>query len=157
MTQQTAVTRALDESAIDYQLHVHETPLRSLEQAAEERGLAHEQIVRSLLFRLEDHSHLMLLVAGPGKVSWPQLRQHLGVRRLTTASDQDVLEVTGFPPGAVSPVGMKNAMRILGDARIKDQEVVSIGAGMPNAGVILRTKDLLRIVDIEFFDVVKEP
>jgi Cys-tRNA(Pro) deacylase len=155
MTQKTAVTQALDARDIDYKLHVHDTPLRSLKQAAEERGLTHQQIVRSLLFRLEDHSYVMVLVAGPGQVSWSQLRRYLGVRRLTTAEDNEVLEVTGYPPGAVSPVGLKQPVRILADERIKDQEVISIGAGMHNAGVILKAKDLLCIVEMEFVDFAK--
>ena len=155
MNQQTAVTQLLTANNIDYKLHVHDTPLRSLNQAAEERGLTHQQIVRSLLFRLEDHSYVMVLVAGPGQVSWSQLRRHLGVRRLTTAEDKEVLEVTGYPPGAVSPVGLKQPIRILADERIKDQEVISIGAGIHDAGVILKAKDLLRIMDVEFVNFAK--
>jgi len=51
MATNTTVTEALDALEIPYRLHIHQNPLRSLEQAARERGLEPTQIVRSLLFR----------------------------------------------------------------------------------------------------------
>jgi Cys-tRNA(Pro)/Cys-tRNA(Cys) deacylase len=155
MKQETPVTRKLTTLGIPHSLHVHEKPLRSLEQAAEERGLRHDQIVRSLLFRLEDHTYVLVLVAGPGKVSWPKLRKHLDVRRLTTAKDTEVSEITGYEPGAVSPLGMRHTLRILADHNLKAQEVLSIGAGIRNAGVILRREDLLRAIDVDFAEIVE--
>lgn len=155
MAKESSVTRKLTELGIPHTLHVHETQLRSLEQAAEERGLLHEQIVRSLLFRLEKHDYILVLVAGPGKVSWTKLRKYLGVRRLTTANATEVLEVTGFVPGAVSPVGLTRPLRILADEGLRDQQILSIGAGIKNAGVILKTDDLLGSIDVEIVDIVE--
>jgi prolyl-tRNA editing enzyme YbaK/EbsC (Cys-tRNA(Pro) deacylase) len=148
----TPVTRALDAIGIPHTLHVHEHPLRSLEQAAEERGLTPGQIVRSLLFRLEDRSFVLVLAAGRGKVSWPLLRRHLGVTRLTTATPDEVRRVTGYEPGAVSPFGLPSPLRVLADGGLLAHEVLSIGAGIRNAGVILRREDLLRALKPEIGD-----
>ena len=154
VNQETPATRRLSELDIPHALHVHEKPLRSLEQAADERGLQHGQIVRSLLFRLEDHSYVLVLVAGPGRVDWVQLRKYLGVRRLTTADDSEVLEVTGYPPGAVSPIGLKQPMRILADRSLEAHEIISVGAGIHDAGIILRTSDLMRSISVEFTNLI---
>lgn len=153
MGQETLVTRYLSELGIPHSLHIHDKPLRSLEQAAAERGLENDQIVRSLLFRLEDQQYVLVLVAGPGKVSWAKLRKTLGVRRLTTARDTEVKDVTGFEPGAVSPIGLQSTIRILVDRSLLKQATLSIGAGIRNAGVILQRDDLLRILNPEFVDV----
>lgn len=152
MTLETAVTRQLNDLGIAHSIHIHDKPLRSLEQAAAERGLQHDQIVRSLLFRLENRHFVLVLVAGPGKVSWSKLRRFLGVRRLTTANDSEVQDATGFEPGAVSPIGLKNPLRILADQGLKQQEIISIGAGIRNAGVILGFEDLLSAIQVEFAD-----
>jgi len=148
----TPVTRALDEAGIAYVLHLHDHPIQSLEQAAAERGLRPAQIVRSLVFRLEDGTFPMVLAPGPVQLSWPKLRRHLGVTRLTTASSQEVVEVTGYPPGAVSPLGLPTRLRILADETIQHEEQLSIGAGIRNAGVVLRAADLLRLVQPELGD-----
>lgn len=152
MTSTTSVTRVLDSLDIPYQLHVHEKPLRSLEQAARERGLAPAQIVRTLVFRLEDSEFILVLMPGPGKVAWPKLRRHLEVSRLTTADAEEVLQITGYETGAVSPFGLPKPLRILADSRIMDYDVLSLGAGIRNAGIILKRDDLLRALTPEMGD-----
>jgi Cys-tRNA(Pro) deacylase len=152
MDPSTPVTRTLDQLAVPYQLHLHATQLRSLEQAAEERELDPGQIVRSLLFRLEDGSFIMVLMSGPTKVAWPKLRHHLGISRMTTASAEEVREVTGYETGAVSPYGLPQPLPLLADQRILNFEVISIGAGIRNAGVIMRRDDLIRTLRPELGD-----
>lgn len=149
---ETAVTRALDTLGLKYRLHEHETPLRSLEQAARERGLEPEQIVRSLLFRVEDGSYVLVLMPGPEQVAWPKLRHFLGVSRLTTADKDEVMAVTGFPPGAVSPLGLSHPLRTLADERIKSLDTISMGAGIHNAGIIMAGSDLTGALELEWGD-----
>jgi Cys-tRNA(Pro) deacylase len=151
------VTRALDEAGVPYTLHRHDHPVRSLEQAAAERGLRPAQIVRSLVFRLEDGAFLLVLAPGPQQVSWPKLRRHLGVSRLTTASPEEVEQATGYPPGAVSPFGLATPLRIVADRTLQDEQTVSIGAGIRDAGIVLSTEDLLRLVQPEMGDFLKSP
>ena len=148
----TPVTLALDGLGISYRMHLHQRPVQSLEQAAEERGLDPSQIVRSLLFRLEDGSYMLVLMAGPGQVSWPKLRRHLGVRRIASATAEEVQQATGYEPGAVSPFGLAHPLRLLADRSVLAPEDLSVGAGIRNAGVILQRDDLLRALTPEIGD-----
>lgn len=152
MSRSTPVTEELESKKIPFQLHLHERPLRSLDQAAEERGLVPDQIIRSLLFRLEGDEFVLVLMPGPRRVSWPKLRHYLGVSRITTATPEEVENVTGFQTGAVSPFGIREPLRTLADDRICDFETISLGAGVRNAGVILKRDDLLHSIDLEFGD-----
>ena len=149
---ETPVTRSLDQLGLNYRLHVHENHLRSLEQAAIERCLQPDQIVRSLIFRLEGGSNVMVLMPGQEQVAWPKLRHYLGVSRLTTASKDEVEAVTGYPPGAVSPFGLPQPIRILADERILEQVTISMGAGIRNAGIIMARRDLTNALDLEWGD-----
>lgn len=148
----TPVTEALEQLDIPHRLHRHNRPVRSLEEAAARRGLDPTQIVRSLLFRLEVGEYLLLLMPGPEQVNWRKLRQHLGVSRITTASAEEVRAVTGFEPGALSPFGLRQPLRLLADNSLPSLEEISIGAGERNAGIILRSKDLIGTLEIEFGD-----
>ena len=152
MAKSTSVTRVLDELGIPYRIHIHERPLQSLEQAAEERGLEPDQIVRSLLFRLEDGTFVLVLMPGGGKVNWAKLRKHLGVSRMTTATSEEVLEITGYETGAVSPFGLPVRLRLLADRKIMIYDEISIGAGVRNAGVLLKRQALLDALDPEMGD-----
>lgn len=148
----TPVTCALTGLSIPFRVYRHDRPVRSIEQAARERGLTPQQIVRSLVFRLEDGSFVMLLMAGPARASWPKLRRHLGVSRLTTATPDEVLQVTGYRPGGVSPFGLPQALRLLADAGLLAQPTLSLGAGLPDMGVILAGADLFRALAPEVGD-----
>jgi Cys-tRNA(Pro)/Cys-tRNA(Cys) deacylase len=138
------VARALAALDIPHRVFRHPGPVASLEQAAHERGQQPEQVVRSILFHLGQDEYVMALMAGPAQISWRALRSHLGQSRLTTASEAEVLAVTGYPLGAVSPFGLPRSLRVLIDEGVLAQEEVSIGSGVRGITVILRVADLLR-------------
>ncbi|MFZ1398082.1 MAG: YbaK/EbsC family protein, partial [Candidatus Promineifilaceae bacterium] len=140
---ETAVTRELDQKQIPYTLFRHTGPVRSLEQAAAERGQQPAQVVRSLLFRLAQDEFLMVLVAGPQQIDWKQLRRTLGLSRLTMASAEELLRVTGYEMGAVAPFGLPTPLRILVDQSVLAQEELSMGSGVRGTAVLLKTADLL--------------
>jgi Cys-tRNA(Pro)/Cys-tRNA(Cys) deacylase len=144
MSSDTPVTKHLRELYIPHRIFVHPGPIRSLEQAAEERGQQPEQVVRSILFRLSEDEFVMVLMAGPRQISWKALRRYLAQSRLTMAKDNEVLTVTGYETGAVSPFGLPAPLRVLVDTSLQGQEEVSIGSGVRGTTVILRTSDLLR-------------
>ena len=147
---QTQVTLTLSDKNIPYRLFIHPGPIHSLEQAAEERGQRPEQVVRSIVFRLGRGEYIMVLVAGPDQVSWKALRQYLGQSRLSMAKREEVLQVTGYELGAVSPFGLPAPMRTLVDQSVFEEEELSIGSGRRGTTVIIKEGDLRRALgDVE--------
>lgn len=139
----TPVTDALDALGIPYRTFQHPGPVDSLEQAAAERGQRPEQVVRSIVFRVKE-DYVMVLVNGARQVAWPVLRKHLGQSRITMASEAELLESTGYVIGAVSPFGLPRPMRVLVDAKVYDEQEISIGSGVRGTTVILASADLRR-------------
>ena len=86
----------------------------------------------------------MALVAGPAQISWKALRGYLGQSRLTMAKADEVLKVTGYPIGGVSPFGTASELRILVDPNVYVEEVISIGSGVRGTTVIMKSDDLKR-------------
>ncbi len=149
----TLVTRALDAQRIPYRFFRHPGKVQSVEQAARERGLRVDQVVRSIVFRLAPGQFVMALVAGTRQIAWPRLRKYLEQSRLTMATEEEVLRVTGYPLGAVSPFGLPAPMRILVDRSVLDSAEVSLGSGERNTTVILQTDDLMRALgNVEVVD-----
>lgn len=134
----------LDRKGIPYRLFQHPGPLRSLEQAAVERGQDPGQVVRSILFRCSGGSYVMVLAPGPGQISWPALRRYLGVSRISMASPEEVLEQTGYPTGAVCPFGLPGPMRVIADETLFKLDEVSLGSGVRARALIIKTADLRR-------------
>lgn len=138
------VSRALTTLHIPHRVFQHTGPVNSLQEAAQARGQQPEQVVRSILFRLGSDQYAMVLMAGPAQVSWKLLRQYFGQSRLTMASQDEVLAVTGYAIGAVAPFGLPKPLPILIDESFLAQAEVSIGSGVRGTAVILHTKDLVR-------------
>ena len=138
------VSTILTNKSIPHQVFVHQGPIRSLEQAAEERGQNPDQIVRSILFRVSKGEYVMVLMAGPGQINWKTLRKHIDANRLTMASKEEVLSITGYHLGAVAPFGMEMPVKILVDRSVLMQQIISMGSGIRGTAIILKTKDLIR-------------
>ena len=154
--QKPPVSLALDELNIPHRVFTHPGPVNSLEQAARERGQRPEQIVRSILFRIGEDEYLMALVAGPAQISWKALRSYLGQSRLTMANKDEVLEVTGYPIGAVSPFGTARNLRVLVDASVFSEEEISIGSGVRATTIIMKSEDLKQALgDVELAELLE--
>ncbi len=143
-TDSTKVTRYLDEKGIPYRFFRHQGEVHSLEQAARERGQGLDQIVRSIVFRLSKGGFVMVLAAGEHQVSWPALRHHLGTSRISMATEAEVLEVTGYPIGAVSPFATRQPLRILVDRQILQEAEISVGSGVRYTTVIMKCEDFIQ-------------
>lgn len=144
MSELTPVGAELKARGIPFREFHHSGPVNSLAQAALERGQRPEQVVRSILFRLAQDDYLLVLVAGPQQIDWKALRRAVGQSRLTTASADEVHQVTGFEIGAVSPFALPQPMRVLIDESVTREAELSIGSGRRGSTVILATADLLQ-------------
>jgi Cys-tRNA(Pro)/Cys-tRNA(Cys) deacylase len=154
--QNPPVSLALKALNIPHQVFTHPGPITSLEQAAQERGQRPEQVVRSILFRTAEDQYLMALIAGPRQISWKALRAYLGQSRLTTAREEEVLEVTGYAIGAVSPFGVRRKLRVLVDPGVLAEEEISIGSGVRGTTIIMKSKALQRALgEFEIVQLVK--
>lgn len=149
---------ALESLGIPHQVFRHSGPVHSLEQAAQERGERPEQVVRSILFRLGEDEYVMALVAGPAQISWKKLRKYISQSRLTMASEDEVLEVTGYRVGAVSPFGTRRPLRILVDPGLLKEDEVSLGSGVRGVAIVMKSSDLMRALsDREIVELAEPP
>ena len=144
MSERLPAARALDAMQIPYRMFKHPGPIASLEQAARERHQAPDQIVRSILFRVSESEFVMVLIAGDRQVDWKTLRKYLGQSRVTLASEEQVLRVTGSERGGVSALGLPAPLKILVDESVFANEEISLGSGVRGTTIILQAADLRR-------------
>ena len=144
MENQPPASMALDKLGIPHTVFQHSGRVNSLEQAAQERNQRPEQVVRSILFRLSGDEYLMALVAGPKQISWKTLRKYVGQSRLTMAGEEEVLAVTSYRIGTVSPFGLPRPVRILIDQGVLREAEISVGSGRRGTAIIMKSSDLRR-------------
>ena len=142
MTEQPPASIALEKLNIPHQVFKHERPVTSFEQAASDRNQRPEQIVRSILFQVRPEEFVMVLMAGRDQIDWRKLRQLVKRSRVRMATEQEVLEVTGYKVGTVSPFGLKNQVRVMIDASVLREEEISIGSGVRNMAILMTSAAL---------------
>ena len=99
----------------------------------------------------------MVLVAGPDQVDWRKLRQLVGRSRVRMATEEEVLEVTGFRIGTVSPFGMARPVKVMIDASVLKEEEISIGSGVRSTAILMSIADLRRALsDAEVVSLMEE-
>jgi prolyl-tRNA editing enzyme YbaK/EbsC (Cys-tRNA(Pro) deacylase) len=117
---------------------------RTAQEAAATIGCDMAQIVKSLVFRTDEHQPLLVLASGVNRVNESLLEQALGCR-IMKAEPDFVREVTGFAIGGVPPVGHAQAITTLIDADLLKYEELWAAAGTPHAVFNLRAADLIKL------------
>jgi len=147
MNEKPPASLVLETIGIPHRIFRHEAPVDSFEQAASDRNQRPEQVVRSILFQVRPEEFVMVLMAGREQINWKSLRKLMGRSRLRMATEDEVLDVTGYRVGTVSPFGMRRKVRLLIDPSVFREEEISIGSGVQNTAILLKSADLRRALE----------
>ena len=129
--------------------HPDETGVRF---AAQRLGLRAEIMIKTLVFRADDHSFLLALMGGDGTVSEKKLARVSGHKQVSPASPRDAERVTGYEIGGIGPLGVKRALPVFLDRALVAEPSVVINAGARGTLVRLATSDLIRATGASIAD-----
>jgi len=104
--------------------------IRTVAEQAELLNLPASQIVKTLVVNAGEP--VVALVRGDRQVNLAKLARHLGREAVEPATEAEVLEWTGVPPGFVGPFSLPAGLRVVADHRISDLGNFSTGAGEPD-------------------------
>jgi prolyl-tRNA editing enzyme YbaK/EbsC (Cys-tRNA(Pro) deacylase) len=140
----------LSSNRIEAEIIFLEEDTRTVAEAAAVLGAEPDQIIKSILF-LADGEPVLVINNGLARVAWKQLADYLGIsrRRLKTANEVVVLDITGYEVGAVPPFGHKMKLRTVVATAVYDQTIVYGGGGEVHALMKLTTDELQRVVGTE--------
>lgn len=124
----------------------------SSEKAAKEMNIDLRNIVKSLVFVDDSGKGCVVLVRGDKKVDEEKLNAVVG-RKVRIADKNEVEELTGYRIGGVSPFA--HNLKILMDRNILEVEEVHPSAGSTCIGLILSSKELLRLTNAEIVEICK--
>lgn len=114
-------------------------------RAAAALGVGLGEVVKSLLF-VADGAPVMVLVAGDASVDPAALARGLGAREVRLARSHEVLEMTGYRPGAVPPCALATDVPVVADPGVFAPEVVYCGGGTTTTMLKIRSADLERLL-----------
>jgi Cys-tRNA(Pro) deacylase len=118
---------------------------RTAEDAARAIGCTVGQIVKSLVFVI-DEQPVMVLISGPNRLDEKKLAElgKVSRKKIKRADADTVREATGFAIGGVPPFGHKDRLPIYIDRDFWQYDVIWAAAGTPNAVFAIIPDDLAR-------------
>jgi prolyl-tRNA editing enzyme YbaK/EbsC (Cys-tRNA(Pro) deacylase) len=146
------VATVLQEAAVDSSIQEFREGTPTAEDAARAVGCALEQIVKSLVF-VCDGAYVLALVPGDRRADPERVAVAAGAAEARVARANEVLEATGFEPGAVAPFPHAGASVVM-ERTLLQHEVVWIGAGSPAHMASLGPADLQRLARARPADLV---
>ena len=144
------VVAAAEELGLEHVVTRHGR-VRSLQEAADARGVPASAIVKSLVVRVSDGDYRFVLVPGDREISWPKLRALLGVNRLSMPDAGTAYDVTGFVRGTITPLGSTHPWPVVADERMTG--AVSLGGGAHGVALTLDAADLVAALGATVADV----
>nr|WP_074372708.1 YbaK/EbsC family protein [Vibrio spartinae] len=153
----TQVLECLRQQQVPHRLLLQQEAAVTIEAVAILRGIRPAQMVKCVLLRDMSERYALACVPGHLSVDPKKVRSYLGWRRMTCATSEQVLQVTGYPVGAVPPLRLKTNMPILFDPEISQQSEITISSGDLHAGIAMQVKDLLKLVQPAILSIHREP
>jgi prolyl-tRNA editing enzyme YbaK/EbsC (Cys-tRNA(Pro) deacylase) len=127
----------------------------SADGAADAIGCTLSQIVKSLVL-LCDGNAVVALVPGDRKADTGKVARLVGARRAAVARAEDVIDATGFPPGAVAPFPLERVSAVLVERVLLRHRTVWAGAGTDRHVVAIAPSELVRLSRGRVGDIVLE-
>ena len=141
------VQQALIDLGVSGQIKVLIESARTAQEAADGLGIEVGQIASSLIFKLPDHSPLLIITSGRHRVDVDLVAKNLGIEKLERVDAAYVKEISGFSIGGVAPIGWISPATIIIDQALNDYEVVWAAAGHPHAVYPTSFNELLQCTD----------
>jgi len=150
------VRELLNRYEISYEVIEH-APVYTSEEAAKVRGVELKTGVKALVFKTEEGTFVMGLVAADRKMDLKKLAKIIGTRKLQLASPQEVLNITGCEIGSVHPFGNLFELPTYMDSSVLENDMVDFNAGLHTVSIQMRAKDLIKAVKPVVTDFSKNP
>lgn len=146
------IEELLIKNGISYKVVNYSSWVENAQEAALETGLDLEKMVKTLIFKAGD-KYLALLISSPERVDIQKVNQQLALK-ISMASPEETLEVTGCVIGAVTVLGLKNKLSIYLDSTIMEYDTIGIASGVRGTEILMSPDDLKKATGAEVADLI---
>jgi Cys-tRNA(Pro)/Cys-tRNA(Cys) deacylase len=145
----TNAARMLDRAGVHYELREYEVDENHLDapHVAEAVGMPPDQVFKTLVVRGDRTGVLLASIPATTELDLKALAGASGNKRVELVPVKEVLALTGYIRGGVSPVGTKKAYPLYLDETADLWDVISVSAGIRGCQMLLKPGDLDRVVE----------
>lgn len=148
----TNASRILDKMKISYRLLEYEVDENNLDavHVAETVGMPCSQVFKTLCARGDKTGIIFACIPGDKELNLKALAKVSGNKKVELVHLKEVLPLTGYIRGGVSPLGAKKSFPVYVDETASDWTEISISAGQRGLQIILAPLDLQKATEAQF-------
>jgi Cys-tRNA(Pro)/Cys-tRNA(Cys) deacylase len=153
----TNAARILDAAGVRYELReyaVDESHLAAPEVAAA-IGMPPEQVFKTLVVRGDRSGVLLAVIPANSELDLKLLAAASRNKKMELVPVKEVLGLTGYIRGGVSPVGTKKAYPVYLDETAVLWDAISVSAGVRGCQMVLAPDDLIRVTGAVTDDIAR--
>ena len=141
-----AIVQLLTTSNVPFRVHEH---ISSYTVADAEAYLDFplERLLKTIAFRVRSGSYTLAAVRGPDRIDYRKLAAACGKKRtdIFRLSPEDIMQTFNVEVGSVSPILLRDGVRILFDTKVPTYETVFCGVGRPDRTLEIQLQHLIQI------------
>jgi Cys-tRNA(Pro)/Cys-tRNA(Cys) deacylase len=154
----TNAARILDAAGVHYELReygVDEDDL-SAPRVAEKIGMPPGQVFKTLVARGDRSGVLIAAIPGNTELDLKALAAASGNKKVELVAVKEVLGLTGYIRGGVSPIGTRKPYPLYLDETAGLWDTISVSAGVRGSQMLLAPDDLTRVLAARHCAIAKE-
>lgn len=159
MSHKTNAARILDKSNIPYEIKeyaVDESDLSAV-AVAQKVGLNISEVYKTLVARGDKTGVIVACIQGDHELHLKGLAALSGNKKVEVVSLKEVLPLTGYIRGGVSPLGMKKRYPVFIDSAVTKLEKIAVSAGLRGLQLYLNPEDLISVTDAKLGGISNKP
>src|SRR6185369_10629707 len=148
----TNAARLLDSAGVHYELREYPVDEEDLSapHVAEAIGMPPEQVFKTLVVRGDRSGVLLASIPANSELDLKALASASGNKKVELVAVKEVLGLTGYIRGGVSPIGVKKPYSLYLDETAILFDAISVSAGVRGCQLVLAADDLARITEATY-------
>ncbi len=153
----TIAARILDSRGIEYELRAYEVNEDELDAitVARKVDMPPEATFKTLVARGDRSGVVMACIPGDQELDLKKLASVTGCKKIDLVQVKEILGLTGYIRGGVSPLGSKKKYPLFIDETVILHDRISVSAGQRGLQMILAPQDLIDASDARLADLTK--
>ena len=140
----TRAMQILDRAGILYEIREFHADDLGADEVAEKLGIPLGRVFKTLVARGDRTGVVLACLPGTAILSLKAFARASGNKQVELVETDEILRLTGYIRGGVSPLGAKKAYPVTVDESALSQPMVSVSAGMRGMQLLLAPRDLIQ-------------
>lgn len=122
-------------------------------RVAEKTGLSPEMSFKTLVAKGDKSGYITVCTSVNSEIDLKKLAKESGNKKVELISTKELLPLTGYIRGGVSPIGMKKKFPTYIDISCKNSEKIAVSGGMCGLTLVMDVNDLIKYTNAEVCDI----